>query len=479
MNDLKAIIGGSKNYLKHLILSAILIAFCLSSTAQEKDSSLVYPLQIDLPVIDLPFMYKAAKTGVLFDNFSMDQSLAITQNIHRLNYHFNNRLWHGIIKPDTKRKKIYNRIAANATSGLIDYAFTYYFVAFSIQWMHEEFHRSDLTLHGISSYDETYNRFNGGFANGSISRVKDEDLIRLKREAPRQMVRSFAAGIESEFLLLRGLQKDNFFERSKYANVLLNILVTNHAIGYVNQFRNKDYNASIDSMNAHGLKVEDRDYVGWDFTPWVYDLHRPLEPYEARGIHPSGEGIDRAIKTTSLTNEEYSYLKKMGRMQYLNFISPFMIGINRIPVNQYTAFNFAVRHYLNSFGYDLTTDIFIDHKGKQLLLSFHGYSNKDLFLPGIEIEWSPIQIKQADRNNRWSLQPTMMLWLQPESFYDKKGAPGGLLRLRTLYSLNNKWRFFTTVEAKSKGWVAGNPFLEANISVRSGISARIGKSFNS
>src|SRR5690606_16136868 len=128
-------------------------------------------------------------------------------------------------------------------------------VVLSAQWMHEEFHRAGLTIRGIASYDETYNRLNGGFANGSVSRVKDEDLIRLKKEAPQELVRSFAAGIESEFLLLRGLQKDNFFSDSKHANIALNILLTKHAIDYVNQFKQKDYNASIDSMNAYGLTV--------------------------------------------------------------------------------------------------------------------------------------------------------------------------------------------------------------------------------
>lgn len=453
----------------------LLILLHINSKAQVKDSSIVYPLQIDLPVLDLPFMWEASKTGGLFDNFSMEQSLAVTQNIHRLNYHYNNRLWHNIIKPVNKRRSVFNRIAANVSAGLIDYAHTYYFVAFSIQWMHEEYHRSDLTLKGISSYNETYNRFNGGFANGSVSKVKDEDLIRLKRESPQKMIRSFAAGIESEFLLLRGLQKDNFFEKSRYPNILLNILLTNHAIGYVNQFRNSDYNASIDSMNVHGTKIADRDYVGWDFTPWVYDLHRPSEPYEARGIHPGGTGINRAIKTTALTSEEHDYLKKMGRMQYLNYISPFIIGINRIPIGKNTDFNFAVRHYLNSFGYDLTTDFFVDHKGKQFLFSLHGYSSKNLFLPGFELEWAPVEIKQSKVNNSWSVQPSVMFWMQPGSFYASKGEPGGLLRLKTAYAINNQWRIYTTVEGKTKGWVAGNPFLDANLSVRAGIYARLGK----
>src|SRR5690606_10613802 len=316
-----------------LAWAVLLLAVSMESFGQKRNTAQTYPQELDLPILDLPFAIESAKSGQLWNSFSMEQSLAVTQDLHRINYHLNNRLWDKWIEPDSKRSRTLNRVAANLSSGLIDYVFTYYGIVFSAQWLHEEYHRNALTLNGISSYNETYNRFTSGHANGSISRVRDEDLVRIKRESPQELVRSFAAGIESEYLLLRGLQKDNFYRRSEHPNILLNLLLTKHAVDYVNQFRKKDYNASIDSMNAHGLTVNSRDYVGWDFTPWVYDLFRPDEPYEARGVHPSGVGVDRAIKTTSLSGEEYSYLKKMGRMQYLNFLSPFMLGIHRIHLN--------------------------------------------------------------------------------------------------------------------------------------------------
>src|SRR5690606_29949197 len=119
---------------------------CNAQYSLSSDSLQHYPLQIDLPLLDLPFQGDASRTGELFDSYSMQQALAVTQNLHRINYHFNNKLWHGIIRPDTKRKQIYNRIAANVTSGLVDYVFTYYGVVLSPQWMHEEFHRAGLTI---------------------------------------------------------------------------------------------------------------------------------------------------------------------------------------------------------------------------------------------------------------------------------------------------------------------------------------------
>lgn len=464
-----------KSILANLLLPSLLAAAYPGATVtgQSVEGAPDYPLQIDLPFADIPFQQDAARAGELFDSFSMQQALAVTQNLHRVNYHFNNRLWHKVIRPDSRGKKILNRIASNATSGIIDYVFTYYGVVLSPQWLHEEFHRAGLTIRGISSYDETYNRFNGGFANGSVSRVKDEDLVRLKKEAPQELVRSFAAGIESEFLLLRGLQRDNFYLGSRHANVALNILLTKHALDYVGQFKRSDYNASIDSMNTYGVSVADRDFVGWDFTPWVYDLHRPAEPYEARGIHPGGTGIDRAIKTTSLTQEEYDYLEKMRRMQYLNFLSPFMIGINRIRAGRNTAFNFAVRHYLNSFGYDLSTDFFLEKGSTQYLVGLHAYRNKKQWLPGIEIERSPYSLT-AGRERTWLLQPSAMLWLQPSDFYDAKARPGGMLKLHVAYNLDKTWRLFATGEAKTEGWVAGNPYLGSRTGLRFGVSAHFG-----
>src|SRR5690606_8776219 len=126
---------------------------------------------------------------------------------------------------------------------------------------------------------------------------------------------------------------------------------------------------------------------------------------------------DRAIKTTKLTEEEYRYLEKMGRMQYLNFLSPFMVGINRIRLNDQTVFNVAVRHYLNSFGYDLTADFFIDHREKQYLVSLHVYRNKHRLLPGVEVERTPYVLR-VNGQERLLLQPLVMVWLQPNSFYD-------------------------------------------------------------
>lgn len=470
-------------------LILVIYAMTPSRAMGQDTTSINYSLYVDLPLVDMPFVKRSALANLNKNNSkidgkpsianylggyespSMQQALQLTKSLHAGNYYLNNRLWKNIIKTDTKSGKIWNRIAANASSGLVDLLFTYKVVVFSPQWLHEEFHRNGLSLRGISSYDETYNRFNGGLANGSVSRVKDEDMIAFKRDANAEMVRSFAAGTESEFLLMRGLQMDNFYKKAKYPNVLLNILLTKHAVDYVNQFKRADFDASIDSMNFYGKTVADRDFVGWDFTAWVYDLHRPNESYAARGVHPSGVGINRAIKASALSQEEYKYLEKMGRMQYLNFISPFMVGIDRIRVNEKLAFNFAVRHYLNSFGYDLSTDLMVDYKGKDYLFSFHGYRNRDRFFPGAEMRFPEHNFFQ-----KLAVQPTVHLWMQPkeQSFYALKGAAGASFTLKASYPVLKKLNIYSELTTKSRGWVAGNPYLSPNTSWRFGISSNLG-----
>ncbi len=458
-----------------------LVLLTIKGLAQESKYG-QYRYAIDVPLVDLPFLQHATKMHAKkidvvdirlknylnsYESTSMEQALSLTKGLHAGNYYLNNLIWENFIP--LEKNKFLNRVTANLSSGLVDLLLTYKLVVFSPQWLHEEFHRNGLTINKISSYDETYNLFAGGISNGSISKVTDEDMVRFKRDNPQEMIRSFAAGIESEFLLIRSLQNDNFFKDTKYANVLLNLLLTKHAIDYVNQFKRPDFNNSIDSMNYYGVKVKDRDYVGWDFTAWVYDLHRPLEPYANRGVHPSGVGIDRAVKSTKLTDNEYNYLKKMGKMQYLNFISPFMLGINRIKLGNQMSFNFAVRHYLNSFGYSLSTDVFFSKHGRNFLVSLHAYRNKELTLPGVEVYLPDYQLKKY---SPISLQPKLMAWLQPSNqlFYDQDAKFGGMVGLKANLILGRKFSAFVESDFKTPGWVAGNPFLSSNSTFRLGLT---------
>ncbi len=479
--------------MKHLALALTLILAMVQVKAQDTIPS--SRLILDFSVLDYPFLKYAAEmtankrlqipagTSVSpqakdylrsYENLSMPQALALTKDLHSVNYYFNNRLWDQWIKPVNQKKKLLNRVAAHASAGAIDYAMAYQLMILGPVWLHEEYHRSGLTLHGISSHNDTYYRFgNSEDAGGSISAVRDEDMARFKSRAPQEMVRSFSAGIESQYELVREFRKDNFFRNTRYPNAVMNILITKEAVSYVNAFLRKDYDASIDSMNKHGELVADRDFVGWDFTGWVYDLFRPNEDYYARGVHPNGVGVDRAIKASRLNTEEYNYLKKMAKMQYINFLSPAMIGIDKIPLKNGSSFSFAARHTLNSFGYDLGLDLFGNWKSSQWFLGLHGYRNHEIFLPGVEVEKRDLKYRLLGKEV--SLNARAMVWLQPEDqkFKTSSAQAGGLLQMRLSIPVGQSFSFYTELEGKTEGWVAGNPYLKQNAGGRLGFSLDI------
>lgn len=475
-----------------IILCTLLLGTApIAMRAQDSSYTITPRLLLDLPLIDAPYGWHAAqmaankRLGITdgangsvnagdllrgYESPSMQQALAVTKDLHATNYYFSNKLWNGLIAPTSKKRYLFNRIAANAQAGLVDYLLAYNLMVFGPAWMHEEFHRSGTTLRGIPTFNETYYRFGGGIPSASVSHVSDADMARFKQEAPNELIRSFASGIEAQYALVRSMQQDNFFQRAQYPNVAMNILITQQAVGYVRQFRAADYDQSIDTMNFHGDQMAERDYVGWDFTAWVYDLHRPGEAYADRGAHPYGDGIDRAVKRAKLTPEEDAYLVRMGDLQYLNFLAPDMIGLHGFRMGNSTRFNFAVRHILTSFGYDLGGDLLLDRRGRQWLLGIHTYHNHERSFGGLELMRKGLRLGRGDRTATVDLRG--MLWMQPEhgGFYDRDGQLGGLLTVRAGFPLGGSLKTYIEAEGKSHGWVMANPYLNSNLSIRAGLA---------
>src|SRR6185295_15238755 len=138
-------------------------------------------------------------------------------------------------------------------------------------------------------------------------------------------------------------------------------------------------NADTDTMNLEdGADVKRRDFTGHDFTAWVYDLHRPDEPYSARGVHPSGVGIDRYIKPSDLSSGEFAYLRRQGRLQLLNLIDPFMFGLHEVTLDVHGTpmrMNANIGHLLTSFGRTIDTNIFVARGGAKVMVTMHAYAN--------------------------------------------------------------------------------------------------------
>ncbi len=411
-------------------------------------------VRVDVVALDLPFN---TANGYSFP--SMSQSLASSRDFYQLAHH-GIRSWVG---PEHRARGFLAIAAFDFLAG---------WLPLGEGWLHEERHRAVLSRRGIGSFNDIY-KFQLFKETIAVSRVRDEDLVRLKREQPAEQVRLASAGIEAQYELNLELEKRAFFEGSNASDAaLLWSNVINSAL-YVFTCGTKEADTLTDEANADdGRDVRRRDFTGLDFTAWAYDLHRPHEPYEARGIHPSGVGIDRYRRFSDLSRDEQDYLKQQGRLQFLNMLDPNLFGRRGFTARGgRLRWNLSLRHQLTSFGYALDANLFLKRGGASVLAIAHNYVNGERYFPGLEVQlWRRrVRLGGAD----YLLSPRLMLWLQPEAqaFRTDSVKAGGLAALRIGRALGGRLEPYLELEGKTAGWVAGIAHLDRNVALRVGVSA--------
>jgi len=347
-------------------------------------------------------------------------------------------------------------------------------------WVHEEYHRAVLGRRGVDSFNDVY-KFDFAPSGIAVSHVKDDDLVRLKRDHPAEQVRLSAAGIEGEYQLVQQLERHVFFDCSPAWHVPVYWLVKLGSIGYVMSSTWSAVDVFTDDANfRERADVAPRDFTGHDFTAWVYDLHRPEEPYTARGVHPFGFGlgIDRYIKAADLTADERRYVEHQGRLQLLNLFDPFLIGRRGFPVTN--PFNRRplrltanVGHVLTSFGDTVDANVFLHQDDVKLFVVVHSYGNGQRRFPGIDAEVVDYPVTVRGRPVNISLRGA--LWLQPadQRFDASDSRPGALLGLTVQRPGRGRIGVYIAAEGKTEGWVAGNVYLGPNVSVRVGVTIEL------
>jgi hypothetical protein len=286
------------------------------------------------------------------------------------------------------------------------------------------------------------------------------------------------AGIEGEYELVERLRRNQFFYKQKFYNTGLYFVAIINSIAYVKKSSIASYaDKMTNNANTSEKTIAKRDFTGLDFLGWTHDLFRPDEPYADRGIHPSGIGIDRYIKTTDLSNEEFSYLKKQGNLQFLNLISPvlipsslFDVNFDKIHLTKNGLYGtLALHHYLTSFGNDIFCTVFLLDMYNKFIFGLHCYQNYRHSFPAVEaqmIDWEKSFLSQTIL-----ISPHLLLGMQPldQSFRTSKAAFAGLFECKFELSTRAAFRPFAELSAKSKGWIAGNEFLDRNLSFRCGV----------
>ncbi|MDR2659825.1 MAG: hypothetical protein LBC27_07560, partial [Spirochaetaceae bacterium] len=216
-----------------------------------------------------------------------------------------------------------------------------------------------------------------------------------------------------------------------------------------------------------------RNVYGYPAINWVYELFRPDEPYSARGVHPSGNGIARYIKLSQLSGSEKDYLINQSLLATLNYLSPAFYGFSSIPLGK-SGFsgNFTIHHYFTSFGTDTPVELMIKKDAFNFIFTYHNYMNYENYFFSIEGEIIDYPVKFAGLNLLFS--PRVMIGMQPKDQCFMTDTPElfGLLGLRTDISVSKNFYIFCDLTAKTAGWAAGNDSLDKNISIAIGVSMR-------
>jgi hypothetical protein len=231
----------------------------------------------------------------------------------------------------------------------------------------------------------------------------------------------------------------------------------------------------IDTAYKSDSDQTSRWLYGYASINWVYDLFRPDEPYAARGSHPSGDGsVARYITLAQLTGDERQYLLKQGWLNYLNLLSPLLYGFTAFPLgNTGIEWNVALRHYLTSFGSDIPAQILLKNERFNMLFTYHSYQNYEHYFPAVEAELVEFPLRIG--NFTTYLSPRVLIGMQPkgQEFLTTDPEFLGLIGLRADFGVSKHFFPYFDVTAKTNGWVAGNEFLDGNVSFKLGVSARL------
>ncbi len=415
-------------------------------------------LSWDLPLADVPF--NQAGGGYTWP--SMEQSLQTSVVFHSLT--------HRLLLPwKLDDPRLSRRIATRALVFAADLVLPV--LPGGTNWVHEEWHRAVLTSHGISSHNGVYD-----FAGGpwiAVSQVSDEGLVRLKATSPADQVRLSTAGIESLGVFATELERTQFFDDPDTYPVPAYWLALLTNVIYYNLCASPENSAGIEEETANeGPDVGVRDFTGLDCTAFAYDLHRPDEPYEDRGVHPSGVGIDRYRSWDDLSEEEQAWLQRQSRLSWLNLVNPALIEFESFSMAvgaRTLRFNAHLQHLPAPFGHRVGAEVLLESGAIRMAGGVYAGVSEHLVRPHVAVELKDVGWGWTE----WSFETE--LWVQPENlrYDDPQGQPGGRVAVRVALDLGRAWSPYLEVDAKTAGWVPGRVSLGRSWMGRGGVTLRV------
>lgn len=467
---------------KTVICVILFLVFSATGQAQKADST-KSKVFIEYNFLDLPFQVYAGKTvnstisnpnasvgffkGMQYQ--SMEQSTQIMNNVYTLSN------WGVKQIPIFKKRPVFQTITHIGLSSLVNK------VIGSIYdlpaWHHEEFHRNIMAVNYTNSYNpfSLFNKKEEAFG-GAVSYVLDTNLVMMKDKNLSSFIRMHTAGGEAQIYSIENLQKQNFFNDQKLYLSVFYIQQFQDVINYIQLCSSKQSSTLFteDLMKFEGSRQELRDFTGLDYCAWAYDLWRPNEPYSGRGLNPYGNGYDRYIKGSDLTDEQLNWLTKQYKLSRLNLISPMNFFISSIKIKKlsdgsYLKGNFSVRYYPTSFGNQVGIDLMVKYKKWNLFASPHLNQNFQNNFPGLDFAVIDYPLKYRDEDLSVSVYATTDFQPESDGFFSNKGVFVGSLKSTVKWQFN-KWLYTSlSASAKSKGWIKGNPFMGNNVGASMGL----------
>jgi hypothetical protein len=435
-----------------LILVLALFAYSQISEAKDldADSSRDSEVSLDFPVLEMPFNFE--NDG--YSAPSMRQSLAFSTDAYM-------SMHRALAGPEgSPRWRRWLVVGGDFLSS---------WVPLGNGWLHEEWHRAAMTRRGISSRNDIYT-FPVGSTLIAVSHVSDRDLINLKNSHPYEQVRLSSAGMESQVAQNTLIGEKHFFDNAQTYDRMLMMFNAVNVSFYLKECGSTSADSSTDKQNtSDGTSVSKRDFTGLDCTAWAYDLFRPTEPYQARGNHPSGVGVDRYIRYSDLTDREKRFIKKQFYFSLFNFADPFLVGYDSFRAHAFDRdikWNARTAHYITSFGYTIDANLYLQWDQRKLALHLHNGFNANTYFPGVGLEWR----EQALPGERFFLSHKLTVWQQPRG-QDVRTNQGSWMvdAMERLSYIKDTYRPYVGIEAKTPGWMVGNPYLERNVTLWTGL----------
>jgi hypothetical protein len=438
------------------------------NAAKSEEKTAKVELKLDIPVFDVPYQTDA----------NMNQSLKLTTGVYSSMHYGLKKMYDGLNFTPFWNDAIYYSATA---AGILAFA---YVLPFGYPWTAHEYTHSILSRNGIHGINNDY-RF---IDRGGITGIYDDELANFKRKAPYDFIRMNSASNEAYNLFSDALIRNYFYyepDDLSWVSALIATWISRSETGsaaFINYDLKSepiaatlaDVEAILEEWYKNDGVQENRSLAGFEMLNWGYELFHPNEPYAARGLHPSGDGsVARYIRFNQFSDDEMNYLVKHSYLSLLNYVSPLLLGFSSFPLgNSGLRGNFALRHYLTSFGTDISASVFLKKKPFNMAFTYHSYQNYNNYFPAIEADLVDYPFNIG--NLEMFLSPRVLIGMQPKDQVFKTDSPEflGLFGLRVDFKVHKNIFLYFDFTVKTDGWVAGNEYLDANASVKLGVSLR-------